>query len=970
MVCPPDSLPEIIRRRQQASFVGREAQLVFFRDNLALSADDPGRKFLFAIHGDGGIGKTFLVAGLSQAARERGWLTALTDHSSYDEVEVMASIAGQLARQGARLKRFEQRYSTYVKRRHELGSGASATGDAASLVTQTAVRVGLGVARSLPLGGVLTEFIDPRTAAQETDQLRAAIVKNVRNRDDARLLLSPVAELTPAFVEGLRQLPRPVALFFDTYEITSDFLDDWLRGLLKVPPTNLVVTVAGRLPLDASRWSDRLWMVQDVPLIPFTNVEARQLLAQLGVVDEDAVSMILNESGGLPLAVAMLAASRPTGDSGPADVNASVVERFLQWESNPQRRDIALAAALPRRLDEDVVAVLAGSSDASQLYDWLARQAFVPSGEGGRHYHDWVRGPMIRLNRGRSRQRWRELHRRLSTANREWRDQLGYEDDKGWSDPGWHGYLLEETYHRLCAEPSRYVPDGLGGIVEAYAHGTTFARKWVEMLAQAGSDADAVALAALAKRLEDALGSEEDPDISFLSAILEQRQLGTPARASAYRMRGRECRKAGRYPQALDDFGSALALQPQYEDALAGRGETYRLMERFGEAVADFSRAIELDSEDTWAIGQRAQAYLGMEHFEEAVADFSRAIELEQDNTWAIAWRGETYRLMEHFEEAVADFSRAIELDSEDAWSLGLRGETYLLMDLCGEAVADFSRAIELDPEDAWAIAWRGVTYRRMELAEQALADFNRAIELDPLNSWAIAERGRTHRRSGHKAEADADLDRAFALEPASYDYPLERALAQGIDRNGNERIESIVDIDATADDRARLVRMITEWMISTGVIEPEPVPDELLGGYPPGPSRGIAVADAVFPTGSLLYPVWITARRVFVHTQTLTAMTCPSCGKRTEIRRDRDVNTAWVRVLDEAIFWKDGGPGILPCPICGDGSHLRDWEFDPTWAVGHVVIGFLNWPPLSAQFIRDVADKLGHRVVVVTDKL
>ena len=1113
MVDPPDSLQEIIRQRQQAGFVGREAQLAFFRDNLALPVDDAGRRFLFAIHGDGGIGKTFLVGRLGKTAVERGWLTAVTDHSSYDVVEVMAAIAGELERQGARLKRFEQRYSTFVKRKNELGSGVPAAEDAASLVTQTAVRVGLGMARSLPLGGVVTEFIDPRAAAQGTDQFRAAIAKQVRSRADARLLLSPVEELTPAFVEGLRQLSRPVALFFDTYEMTSVFLDGWLRGLFDGVygqlPVNLVITVAGRVPLDASRWSAYLGLVADVPLVPFTAVEVRQLLAQHGVIDEHMIAVILKASGGLPLAVAMLAESRPVGDWAPADVSAGVVERFLQWEDNPRRREIALSAALPRRLDEDVVGVLADSADVSALYDWLARQPFVTSGEGRCHYHDVVRRPMIRLNRGRSPQRWRELHGRLSKANRQWREQLGYGDEEGWSDPGWHGYLLEETYHRLCADPPGSIPDALSGAVEACAYGTTLVRKWAEMVAQAGDDADAAAVGALGKRLEDALSAEEDTDISFLDAILDERLLSTASRATAYRMRGREHRIAGRYEQALVDFGRAWRLQPQYAAVFAGRGETYRLMGRYEEALADFGRAIELDPEDDWAIASRGQTYQALGRFDEALADLShaieldpkvdwaivsrgqtyqalgrfdeafadqtRAIELDPDNAWAVAWRGETYRLMGRYEEALADFncaieivgevdwviawrgvtysvmgrfeqavadltraieldpeydwaiawrgrtcrlmgryedaladlSRAIELDPEYAWAIAWRGETYRLMGRYEDALADLTRAIELDPEDDWAIANRGVTYLRMERYEEALADLTRAIELDPEydwaiawrgrtnrlmgryedaladlsraieidpeNAWVVAERGRTHRTAGHQAEAEADLNRAVALDPQDDDYQMERAMTRGIAHEGKDQFQCIVDVEATLDDSTRLAHMITDWLISTGIMESEEVSGKP-GGHRPGRSWDTAVVGS-FPSDdsglpSPLRRIRIVSGRLFVHPLTLRAITCPSCGTRIEMHEKGHLAATWDRVMDAAARWQAEGTGFLRCPRCWNDAHLRDWHFDPAWAFGRLGIAFLNWPPLAESFISDVSSKLAHPVVVITGKL
>ena len=770
MADSPDSLQAIIRQRQHAGFVGREAWLALFRDNLSLPANHARRKFLFAVHGDGGVGKTFLITRMDKISGECGWLTAVTDETTYGVLEVMASISRQLNEQGARLKRFEQQYARYRKHQHELEAGAPAADDAASLVTQTVVRMGVGAARSLPGGGAVTEFIDPRAAAESTDRLRVAVTKKLRNRDDVKLLLSPIEELTPVFVEGLRQQGKPVALFFDTYEQTSSFLDRWLRDLLSDVygplPMDLMITVAGRGTLDSSRWSAYLKVVQDVPLVPFTNMEVRQLLAAEGVTDEHVVTMIWKDSGGLPLAVAMLAENQPSGEWTPSDVSATVVERFLQWEESPVRREIALAAALPRRVDQDVLGVLHERGGADELYDWLAHQPFVTLSEGRCQYHDVVREPMIRLNRGRSPQRWRELHNTLAASYRRWREQLGQGEEEGWSDPRWQAYKMEETYHRLCADPLGALSDALDQAVEACNRTVALARGWSAMVAQAGRDADAVAVAGLGTSLQDALSADEGGEIRFLDEILRERRLSTAVRANTYRERGRQHRLARNYEQALADFNRAIDLKPQYSDALSGRGETYRFMERYEEALTDFNRAIDLDPEDAWVIISRGETYRSMDRYEEALTDFNRAIDLDPEWAWAIASRGQTYWFMDRHEEALTDFNRAIDINPEDAWAIAERAETYRLMDRHEEALTDFNRAIDIDPEYAWAIASRGQTYRLMDRHEEALTDFNRAIDINPETAWAIAERAETYRLMDRHEEALTDFNRAIDLDP------------------------------------------------------------------------------------------------------------------------------------------------------------------------------------------------------------
>ncbi|MGH3391633.1 MAG: tetratricopeptide repeat protein, partial [Actinomadura sp.] len=741
--------------------------LARFRDNLALPVDDERRRFLFSIHGVGGVGKTFLLGHLRRVATEAGWATALAGDDVFDVPETLATLAEQLGGQGVRLKRFGQRYAGYRKRAAGESPAAEHGSEEgpASLVTQTAVRMGLGAARTIPGGGLVADAVKADDVAKQIDHMRMAAKERLRHHDAG--LSSPAEELTKAFIESLAQAGRPIALFFDTYERTAVFLDAWLRTVFEQLPPNMVVTVAGRHPLDSSLWSGYLSVLEELPLSVFTDVEARQLLAQVAVTDEQVVDAIVQVSGGLPLAVAMHAANRPAALSALPDVTGSLVERFLQWENNPTMRNIAVAAALPRWLDRDVLAAVldpasAGPDDA---YTWLSRQAFVTRDAGRLLYHDIVREAMLRLSRTYSVSQWRERHDRIAGTYQRLREGLGAED--GWSQAAWQSAMLEETYHRLCADPAGALPEALHGAVSACAESLALAARWADALTEAGHDAGDEAVESLGERLAQALRADSGGAVAYLDSVLRHPRFPEAARAKAYEERGDRNRMADDHQEALVDFGHALALDPEASGAMAGRGETYRLMGRYDEALTDFDRAIEIRPDFAWAIGSRGQTYQQLKRYDDAATDLTRAIELNPDYAWAIGSRGQTYQQLKRYDDALADFNRATDIDPAYTWAIAERGETYQQMDRYDEALADLSRAIELKPTYAWAIGSRGLTYRQMDRYDEALADFDRAIDIDPTYAWAIAERGQTYRQLKRYDEALTDLTRAIEINPA-----------------------------------------------------------------------------------------------------------------------------------------------------------------------------------------------------------
>ena len=121
------SLQQHIRERQQSGFVGR-GQLIQFQENFGLSVDDERRRFLFNIHGDAGVGKTFLTRQLQQIAASDGALTAYVDETADDIAAVMIATAPGFGRGSSRLTEFEKRAAEYRQRNHELESDPSTSG--------------------------------------------------------------------------------------------------------------------------------------------------------------------------------------------------------------------------------------------------------------------------------------------------------------------------------------------------------------------------------------------------------------------------------------------------------------------------------------------------------------------------------------------------------------------------------------------------------------------------------------------------------------------------------------------------------------------------------------------------------------------------------------------------------------------------------------------------------------------------
>ncbi|MGN9760960.1 tetratricopeptide repeat protein [Streptomyces sp. SD31] len=821
-------MQQLIGRRSRAGFVGRSAERAAFRANFDSAPEDERHRFLFHVHGNAGVGKTFLLRELEQVARERGALTAYVDESAGSVPEAMEAISRQFAAQGRRLKELDRLLTAHRERRHEAelaavtalstepsGPSGPSGPSAGSMAVARAGLVGLGM---VPGIGAFAGALDPAQLAQGADRLRSGVGARFRSQEDARLVLAPESVLTPVLLDEVSQAASAVpwiVLFFDTYERTGRFLDGWLHTVMTSErygalPATIVVVTAGQLPFDATRWGGFGDFMTDLPLLPFTEPEARDLLAGKGVVAEPVVREVLRLTGGLPVLVSTLAESRPADPADVGDPSATAVERFLRWEQDPVRRSVALACALPRRLDADVFRAVVDRPEAELdgLYTWLRHLPFAGERAGRVQYHDVVRAPMLRLQRQQSPRTWVTRQQALASVFREWRTEAeaGRGAEELWADEGWRELRLAELYHLLCAGERSALTSVLGDVVDACEQGESVAGRWAWVLSEAGWDAETWAVAQWGQQLGRALrsgGTAAALELVLRGAGFERAPVAAgPVRdAAGYGAVGVPPGGTS-YPDGAVVGQGAPAGAQQREASSGAPGAT--------EGPRRIPQAEVPPVEDGWHVAlaptAAARAYraraiahdlAGDRHA--AVVRLNRALELAPDDPGSLALRGEYHRVLERHDEAIRDLGRALELNPADAFALASRGATRLSRHELDEALADLDRAVELKPDYPWALVRRARVHRALGNPDRQLADLDGAVAVDPDWAWVRCERGDALRAAGRDEEALADYDHALALEP---DYDSARASRGASLANLGRHAEALADLDRVLEGR------------------------------------------------------------------------------------------------------------------------------------------------------------------------
>ena len=151
-----------------------------------------------------------------------------------------------------------------------------------------------------------------------------------------------------------------------------------------------------------------------------------------------------------------------------------------------------------------------------------------------------------------------------------------------------------------------------------------------------------------------------------------------PAYRDAYGNRGAVLHKLGRFDDAIANYDRANAFRT---DAIThyNRANALKSLRRHVEALAGFDRALALQPDYVDALNNRAALLLDLNRFQEALACYDRIVAIRPGE--AIAWynRAAALRDLKQLEAAIASYDRAIALQPVAVEAHRNRGLCHLL---------------------------------------------------------------------------------------------------------------------------------------------------------------------------------------------------------------------------------------------------------------------------------------------------
>lgn len=261
--------------------------------------------------------------------------------------------------------------------------------------------------------------------------------------------------------------------------------------------------------------------------------------------------------------------------------------------------------------------------------------------------------------------------------------------------------------------------------------------------------------------------------------------------STAYYGLGELCRVQGNYPCALEQFGTALDIDPENFDAYISMGFAYRDMEPpdYEKAIAAMEKAAAISPENPWvfyhlgevslarSVGFAPESAERQASLAEAERHYLHALDLNDRLAAAMTGLGDVAYGRANYVEAEKHYKASLAINEEQAYVHDRVGWTLYHQESYEEGAKYFQRAVELDPDRVSGHKGLGWCRYRQYHYEAAETAFRRVAELSPDDVDGLLGLAYTLEGLERNEEAITLYERVLELDPSN--QPAQESLSQ-----------------------------------------------------------------------------------------------------------------------------------------------------------------------------------------------
>ena len=275
----------------------------------------------------------------------------------------------------------------------------------------------------------------------------------------------------------------------------------------------------------------------------------------------------------------------------------------------------------------------------------------------------------------------------------------------------------------------------------------------------------------------------------FTSAIQLQ-----PSEAEYYYARGRAYEMLEKYNDAKADYEKTIVFSPKNVEAMIGLGKVCNKMGQFEEALVYLNHASRLKKRDALIYPEKVITLIGLERFDQALRVSDTAV-ITKDTPMNYYYRGIIYTRLNNDLYAKREFEKAITKDKKLVEPRLALAEYLLLHDDSEGALNQISEVLKNDDRNTAAYLLRSRVFKKNFDYPGAINDLSKNILIDPDNPDFYLDRGKCYQEFNQPTNAINDFTKYISLNDKNPDAFFARA----------KSYEDIFDFPKAMDDYKRI---------------------------------------------------------------------------------------------------------------------------------------------------------------------
>jgi len=275
----------------------------------------------------------------------------------------------------------------------------------------------------------------------------------------------------------------------------------------------------------------------------------------------------------------------------------------------------------------------------------------------------------------------------------------------------------------------------------------------------------------------------------FTSAIQLQ-----PSESKYYYARGRANEVLEKYGDAKADYEKTIVFSPRDVNAMIGIGKVCNKMGQFGEALVYLNRASGLEKRNAQIYPEKVITLIGLERFDQALRVSDTAI-IIKETPMNYYYRGIIYTKLNNDLYARREFEKAISKDKKLVEPRLALADHLLLHDDNEGALNQINEVLKNDDRNTDAYLLRSRVFKKNFDYPGAINDLSKNILIDPDNPDFYLDRGKCYQEFNQPTNAINDFTKYISLNDKNPDAFFARA----------KSYEDIFDFPKAMDDYKRI---------------------------------------------------------------------------------------------------------------------------------------------------------------------